>query len=91
MTRNIWLCAVAVAIVTFSMAARADEEAIRTALKSRIPGAQVISIEKLPYAGLYEVAVRRGANTAIYYSDALGQIMIVGELIDLRTDRNLTE
>jgi thiol:disulfide interchange protein DsbC len=86
-----WLCAVTVGIVTFSMAARADEEAIRTALKSRIPGAQVISIQKLPYAGLYEVAVRRGANTAIYYSDALGQIMIVGELIDMRTDRNLTE
>ncbi|MBI2295377.1 MAG: DsbC family protein [Betaproteobacteria bacterium] len=81
----------ATAITTFAMAAPADEQAIRQALKSRIPNAQILSIQKLPYAGLYEVAVRRGTDTAIYYSDALGQIMIVGNLIEMRTDRNLTE
>lgn len=70
---------------------RADEQAIRQALRSRIPAAQIISIQKLPYAGLYEIAVRRGEDTVIYYSDALGQIMIVGNMIDMRTDRNLTE
>lgn len=93
MNRNRWLygCAVATAITTFSTAAPADEQAIRRALGSRIPSAQIVSIQKLPYAGLYEVAVRRGDDTAIYYSDALGQVMIVGNLIDLRTDRNLTE
>jgi len=82
-------CAVAFAIL--SMTTQADELAIRNALRTRIPEAQIISIQKLPYAGLYEVAVRRREETTIYYSDALGQVMIVGNLIDLRTDRNLTE
>jgi thiol:disulfide interchange protein DsbC len=82
---------VAAVLTTYSMGAPADEQAIRKALGSRIPNAQIVSIQKLPYAGLYEVAVRRGEETVIYYSDALGQIMIVGNLIDLRTDRNLTE
>lgn len=91
MNRDFWTCTIAVAATTFSIAARADEQAIRQALGSRIPAAQIISIQKLPYAGLYEIAVRRGEDTAIYYSDALGQIMIVGNMIDLRTDRNLTE
>lgn len=93
MIRNRWLygCLVATAATAFSIAAPADEQAIRQALGSRIPGAEILSIQKLPYGGLYEVAVRRGNDTAIYYSDALGQVMIVGNLIDLRTDRNLTE
>ena len=93
MNRNRWLygCAVATAIMMFSIAAPADEQAIRQALGARIPNAQIISVQKLPYAGLYEVVVRRGEDTAIYYSDALGQIMIVGNLIEMRTDRNLTE
>ena len=91
MNRAIWTWAVAAAITAFPAAARADERAIRDALRERIPEAQVISIQKLPYAGLYEVAVRRGGDVAIYYSDALGEIMIVGTLIDMRTDRNLTE
>lgn len=91
MNRNIWFCAVAAAITTFSIAARADEQTIRQALRSRIPNAEVLGVQKLPYAGLYEVVVRRGDDTAIYYSDALGQVMIVGNLIDVRTDRNLTE
>jgi len=91
MSRKMWICAVAAAITTFSMAASADEQTIRRALGSRIPSAQILSIQKLPYAGLYEVAVRRGDDTAIYYSDALGQVMIIGNLIETRTDRNLTE
>lgn len=93
MNRNGWLYgfAAATALATFPMAALADEHAIREALRSRIPSAEITGIRKLPYAGLYEVAVRRGDDMAIYYSDALGRVMIVGTLIDMRTDRNLTE
>ena len=82
---------VAAAALTVAATAFADEQAIRQALKARIPNAEVLSVQKLPYAGLYEIAVRRGDDTAIYYSDALGQVIIVGNLIDMRTDRNLTE
>lgn len=91
MNRSIWFYAVVAAIATFSIAARADEQGIRKVLKSKIPGAEVLAIEKLPYAGLYEIAVRRGNDVAVYYSDVLGQIIIVGNLFETRTDRNLTE
>jgi len=92
MKRSRWPCvAVLAAFAVFAVQGRADEQAIRQALGSRIPNAQILGIQKLPYAGLYEIAVRRGGDTMVYYSDALGQIMIVGNLIDMRTDRNLTE
>lgn len=89
MNRRLLYCMMA--LIVSSMTAHAEEQAIRKALRARIPEAQIISVQKLPYAGLYEVAVRRGNDTAIYYSDALGQVMIVGNIVELRTDRNLTE
>jgi thiol:disulfide interchange protein DsbC len=91
MNRNMWLCVVAAAMATLSITAHADEQAIRKVLKAKIPGAEVLSIQKLPYAELYEVAVRRGNDVVVYYSDALGQIIIIGNVIETRTDRNLTE
>lgn len=82
---------VSAALLPFSLFANAAEEEIRAALRARIPAAEIISIQKLPYAALYEVAVQRGNAKAVYYSDARGEIMIIGDLIDMRTDRNLTE
>ena len=91
MTRNTWFCAVAVAVTAFSMAARADEQTIRQVFKIKLPGAQVISVEKLRYADLYEVAVQGNEGYRVLYTDAAGQIMLIGTLIETRNDRNLTE
>ena len=93
MNRLGWLygCAAATALMMFSVAAPADEQAIRQAFRSRIPDARILGIQKLPYAALYEVAVQRGDDMAVYYTDALGQVTIIGNLIDMRTNRNLTE
>jgi thiol:disulfide interchange protein DsbC len=87
--RTIWIALAGLALVT--LPAGADEQAIRKALRSKIPHVKILSVQKLPYAGLYEVAVQRGGDVAVYYSDALGEIMIIGNLIETRTDRNLTE
>jgi thiol:disulfide interchange protein DsbC len=73
------------------MAASADEQAIRQLFKSKLPNTQVISVEKLRYAELYEVTVQGDKGYAVFYTDALGQVMFVGNLIETRTDRNLTE
>lgn len=91
MNRNMWFCAVAAAITTFSMAASADERTIRQAFKTKLPSAQVISVERMRYADLYEVAVQGNEGYRVFYTDALGQIMLIGTLIETRTDRNLTE
>lgn len=88
MNRILLSCTAALAV--FSTTVFADEQAIRKSLGTRIPNAQIVSIQKLPYSGLYEVAVRRENDTAITTATP-GQIMIVGTLIDLRADRNLTE
>ena len=85
----------AVAAITaalgFSLAAHADEQVIRQLFKSKLPNSQVISVEKLRYADLYEVAVRGSEGYRVFYTDALGQVMFVGNLFETRTDRNLTE
>lgn len=79
------------ATIAFSMAASADEQTIRQVFKTKLPSAQVISIEKLRYADLYEVAVQGNEGHRVFYTDALGQIMLIGTLVETRTDRNLTE
>ena len=77
--------------VVFSPAARPDERTIREVFKSRLPNSQVIGVEKLPYAGLYEVTVLDDRGHAIFYTDTLGQVMLIGKLVETRTDRDLTE
>jgi len=86
------LCVAAVgAAISFSPAARPDEQTIRQVFKAKLPNTQVIGVEKLRYAELYEVTVLGDRGHAVFYTDALGQIMLVGNLIETRTDRNLTE
>jgi len=93
MNRNRWLygCAVATAITTFSMAAPADEQTIRQVFRTKLPGTQILDVKKLRYGELYEVSVQGDKGYAVFYTDALGQVMLVGNLIETRTDRNLTE
>ena len=93
MNRNRWLygCAVATAITTFSMAAPADEQTIRQVFRTKLPSTQILDVKKLRYGELYEVSVQGDKGYAVFYTDALGQVMLVGNLIETRTDRNLTE
>jgi thiol:disulfide interchange protein DsbC len=68
----------------------ADEpqDTIRKALAERIPQlAQVDEIQPTAMNGLYEVRI----GTDVFYSDATGNYLIQGELIDTRARRNLTE
>ena len=72
-------------------AARADEAAIRRALAPRLGDATIVSVQKLPQAGLFEVAIRGadGAYTVLYADDS-GKFVFVGNLIEAATERNLT-
>ncbi|MBV2163611.1 MAG: DsbC family protein [Comamonas sp.] len=64
------------------------EEAIRKTLAERIPQlAKVDEVRPTPMQGLYEVRV----GTDVFYSDAQGNYLIQGELIDIQARRNLTE
>ena len=62
---------------------------IRKALRERIPDLPKIeSISKTPINGLYEVLLE---DNDIYYTDASGNYLLQGSMIDTRSKRNLTE
>ena len=82
----------AAALMTLSLSsawAQGHEATIRKNLSERIP--QIPKIEEItptPLAGIYEL---RLSTNEIYYSDAAGNYLIQGNLIDTKSKRNLTE
>lgn len=71
-----------------ALSASAQESAIRKNLAERIPQLEKIDeVRPTPMSGLYEVRV----GTDVFYSDAKGNFLIQGELIDTKARRNLTE
>ena len=72
-----------------SVLAQGHEATIRKTLRERIQ--QIPKIEEItptPLAGIYEL---RLSTNEIYYSDATGNFLIQGNLIDTKSKRNLTE
>lgn len=69
--------------------AQGEEALIRKNLKERMPQVQPIDeVRRTPMAGLFELRVD---GTEIYYTDVAGNFLLQGQLIDTRTQRNLTE
>ena len=69
--------------------AQGQEVLIRKNLQERIPQfPKIDEITKAAMPGLYEIRVD---GTDIYYTDAEGNFLIQGQLIDTRSRRNLTE
>jgi thiol:disulfide interchange protein DsbC len=67
----------------------AQEATIRKNLGERIPQLQKIDeVKQSPMPGLFEIRVN---GTEIYYTDAKGNFLVQGNLIDTRQRRNLTE
>ena len=80
------LAAAGTLALTFS--AHAQEAAIRKALAERIPQMDKIDeVRPTPMKGLFEVRI----GTDLFYTDAKGNYVIQGELIDTKARRNLTE
>jgi thiol:disulfide interchange protein DsbC len=67
----------------------AQEAAIRKNLAKRLPEFKAIDeVRKLPMPGLYEVRIK---GTDIYYTDAQGEFLMQGNLVNTRTLQNLTK
>ena len=85
------LIKVALSAVTLAatFGATAQEALIRKNLGERIPQLQKIDeVTKSPMTGLFEVRVN---DTEIFYTDATGNFLIKGSLIDTKLRSNLTE
>ena len=77
------------ALLGTALGVAAQEAVIRKNLTERIPQLQKIDeVNKSPIAGLYEIRVN---GTEIYYTDADGNYLVQGSLIDTKLRRNITE
>ena len=84
--RNAALAA-AVALGLVLSAGAQDFEKIRRNLQERLPKlGKIDEVTKTPMPGLYEVRV----GNDLFYSDAKGDFLIQGALMDTRQQRNLT-
>mgnify|MGYP001595142022 FL=1 len=80
-----------VALLVLASAASADEAAVRQLLAGRLQGARIESVQKMPFADLYEVVLRDADGIRIFYVDGGATVMIAGSVIDAKSGRNLTE
>lgn len=77
-----------VTLLLAASAARADDATIRKNLAERLPGLPKIDeISKTPIPGLFELRI----GTDIVYTDAQGDHLIQGSLLDTKSRTNLTE
>jgi thiol:disulfide interchange protein DsbC len=65
----------------------AEAAAIKKTFEQKFPGAEVKSVVKTPYAGLFEVFV----EDKVVYTDAKVRYVMVGSIIDTESKTNLTE
>ena len=75
------------ATLMFTLSAHANDAVIRKALAQQFPGAQISSIKKTPYSGLFEVYL----DGQLVYIDAQAQYVFAGDVIDLKNRANLTQ
>ncbi len=97
-TKTLWALAktrlmalVVTSLTTLLLAAPsfAQEASIRKNLQERLPTfSKIDEVSKTPMNGLFEIRVN---DSEIFYTDAEGNFLIQGNLIDTRTKRNLTE
>jgi len=71
--------------------ALAQEAQIRQALESKLGGARIESVLATPMPGIYEVHLQGREGPQIYYVSAAGTYLFTGNLIELKSSRNLTE
>lgn len=78
-----------IAAAALGCTAQADQttDRIKATLQSRLPEIPIKSISKAPIAGLYEVNL----GTQMVYTDASGDYVIAGDLVETKTRTNLSE
>jgi thiol:disulfide interchange protein DsbC len=80
------------ALFLFLPAAFADEAAVRRMVQEKLRSdGRIESVQKAPFADLYEVVIRGPDGVQVYYVDGKATVIIAGQAIDAKSGRNLTE
>lgn len=82
--KTIVLTAVAAVLAGFSMGTLAGEADVKKAIEANV--GKVEKISKAPIAGLWEAVV----DGQIFYADDKGTYLLAGNLIEIKTGKNLT-
>ncbi|HEX5611052.1 MAG TPA: DsbC family protein [Burkholderiales bacterium] len=69
----------------------ANEALIRQVVESKLGGAKVEGVQASPMPGLFEVRFRTPDGVQIVYTNADATHILIGTLIDVKSERNLTE
>lgn len=81
----------ALVLLVAAAGAIADEAKIRRMVESKLGGVKVEGVQPAPLPGFFEVRFTSRDGPQIVYIDAEATHIFVGELIDARNNRNLTE
>jgi thiol:disulfide interchange protein DsbC len=85
------LFAVLMLTVLGATLSHAGEKEARRAVQALAPEVKIVSITAAPVAGLYEVVIDGPRGPAVVYASTKGDHVIVGELLDVKQRRNLTD
>lgn len=77
----------ALLLLTTLSSAYAGEKEIRSSLQSKFPGVPLGQITQTTYSGLYEVVI----DDQLMYTDAQGDYLFNGSIIETKSHRNLSE
>jgi len=79
------------AVLLLGMPALANEAVIRQVLKTKLPGVRIDGVQPAPVPGLFEVRFQSQDGPQILYTDAQANFFVDGNIIELKSGRNLTE
>ena len=74
-------------VLTFVLPAQANEQEVLKRVKEKFPSSFVDKVFATPYPGLYEVLM----DNKLFYTDEQVSYVLVGNLIDVKSSKNLTQ
>jgi thiol:disulfide interchange protein DsbC len=78
------------ATTSLATSALASEDDIRKSIEHSFPGTQINSIAKSPVNGIFEVVTDGPEGPLVVYADEKGEHLLIGDLLNVQSRRNLT-
>jgi thiol:disulfide interchange protein DsbC len=76
--------------VSFTATAQAADSDIKKSIEGSFPGTKITSISQSPINGIFEVVTQSPQGPLVIYADAMGQHLLIGDLLNVAGKRNLT-
>ena len=91
MKHRLFVPLLAALLTTTLSACEAGEKEIRQAIQTLAPGAKINQISQTGVKGVSEVTIEGDQGPMVVYADDKGQYLLVGEMLEVKSRRNLTK